>query len=161
MMSDEEYMNLYGESWYEIRDRDKRIADLEEKLYWAQGQWDRCLKRIAELSKAWGVMKTIEETMVEIIEREMAMSHVELHKVRLRFFEGMWDYSNKDLTFRHLVKSQLELYCGTPDPRDLYRACNSPKHLIRNRMLSWDIDHPTSSEQPPADVARKEGRVDA
>lgn len=90
MMSDEEYMNLYGESWYEIRDRDKRIADLEEKLDWATSQWDRCVKRIAELedkladfkthgrvTKAWGELRE-ENDRLQASVKELGAENAEL-----------------------------------------------------------------------------------
>ena len=35
-----------------------RVKELEEKLDWATSQWDRCVKRIAELSKALGEQPT-------------------------------------------------------------------------------------------------------
>ena len=83
----------------------------------------------------------MEEKLVAVIEREMKLSHVPLHAARLQFLNAMWDYANRDISFREIVEAQLNLYVGIPDPRNLYEHCNSPKHLIRNRMLTWAIDH--------------------
>ena len=89
---------------------------------------------------------TVEEKLVEMLEREMKMEHVELHAVRLAFLNRVWYCANRDISFRELVTKQLDLYCGVPDPRAFVEHCNTPKHLIRNRMLSWDIDHPVKEE---------------
>ena len=55
MQSSSDYDNGYRMG---LQAGQARVKELEEKLYWAQGQWDRCLKRIAELSKALGEQPT-------------------------------------------------------------------------------------------------------
>jgi len=93
-----------------------------------------------------GSKVTIEEKLLKVLEHEMKLSHLELHGARLAFFKRVWDCANRDISFRELVSKQFELYVGIPDSRDLYAHINSPRHVIRNRLLSWAIDHPELEE---------------
>lgn len=60
------------------------------------------------------------------------------------FLVLMQKYYGIDPTFAELVDKQLSLYCvgGPTYPLDFFAVCNDSKHLIRNRMLTWAIDHP-------------------
>lgn len=78
-----------------------------------------------------------------IAEWEEKLSHVEGHGSRKAFISDLRRCCQQgDEHFNRLVQDQLNLICGIPDPRTLVSICNTPQHVIRNRMLAWFVDHP-------------------
>ena len=80
-------------------------------------------------------------SIVKVVDAETHLAHVEGHDVRMAFLDRL-TYCYLDPDFRDLVEKQLSLYCGSPDPRIFVAVCNDPKHVIRNRMIAFEIDHP-------------------
>ena len=94
---------------------------------------------------------TSEETTESVRAQLVAMmaecdqfSHVqELQNAKL-FISFILRVLGRDAGFDLLVKQQLEFSVGRvhPPPRWFHCCANDPHHIIRNRMLSWQIDHP-------------------
>lgn len=83
------------------------------------------------------------ESLQAIRDDENMLGHLELHAVRMRFIDLVMEYSLVDKQFAQLVSAQLVLYHnGYTDSRTFYDVCNAPRHMVRQRMLTWYIDHP-------------------
>lgn len=85
-------------------------------------------------------------TLWEIKDREVGLSHMEGHKVRMAWIERVLECCRAD-DFKFLIGDQLELYCDYPRLDELMEACNTPKHLVRNRLITFEIDHPNRCEK--------------
>lgn len=79
--------------------------------------------------------------LTEMLKHEERLAHLDLHEVRVGFILRIMRLIDIDAGFCELVERQLSLWCGTIDPRVFYSVCSEPKHLIRERMLAWHIDH--------------------
>jgi len=89
----------------------------------------------------------VEEILSKIREYESKMAHVELHDVREAFIDIVVKRVRESVSFSDLVERQLSLYCKPPDPRTFYEVCNQPGHLVRERLITWGIDHPSPEKR--------------
>ena len=83
----------------------------------------------------------VESKLVEIKDRDSVYPHVEDHNLRQAWISRVLDCCNA-FDFKELVSKQLDLYCDYPRLDELMEACNTPKHLVRNRLITFQIDHP-------------------
>jgi len=80
--------------------------------------------------------------ITDLIDHEKKYNHVSLSDARISFFERLIYCANRDEEFAKILETQLSLYCLPPDNIAFFETCNSPKHVLRNRMIVFEIDHP-------------------
>jgi hypothetical protein len=68
--------------------------------------------------------------------------NLQAHESRLTFIDDVIGLCRKDAGFAELVNGVLNNYVNEPDPVTFHGVCNHPAHKVRNRMITWYIDHP-------------------
>lgn len=79
-------------------------------------------------------------------------AHREGHAVRQAFLRILLSRLGKYPEFDALVDKQFSLFCnaedgGWVDPVYFFNTVNNPYHRIRDRLISWYIDHPEDQSE--------------
>jgi len=86
---------------------------------------------------------TLKEVLESMLDYEMQLEHVEDHVVRREVLKTIISKLGIDPRFDGLLELQLTLFVDLwVDPRDFVAVVNNPRHVIRQFLLSWNIDHP-------------------
>jgi len=83
----------------------------------------------------------VEARIQAFIEHEESHHYLDGAAYRIAFFKRLMECIHEDVDFKAMVQQQLDLYCGRPYPKAVYKTMNEPHHMIRNMMMRWDIDH--------------------
>jgi hypothetical protein len=86
---------------------------------------------------------TLKEVLESMLDYEMQLEHVRGHVVRREILKTIISKIGIDPKFDGLLELQLMLFVDRwADPRDFVAVVNNPRHVIRQALLSWSIDHP-------------------
>ena len=76
---------------------------------------------------------------------------------RVAFISDVLARYGKYPEFDKLVDAQVALFCGEISPHKFVTICNSPTHAIRNKLITWYIDHPEEREKGVVAELSREG----
>jgi len=81
------------------------------------------------------------EVLYKIREDELTIAHVEGHSMRLDFINLVIKCFGTDEKFNKLIVDQLTLFCSRPSSIAFVSICDHPLHRVRNKLITWYIDH--------------------
>ncbi len=88
------------------------------------------------------------DSIMKIKEEGALYPHIPKYDLYKSFLDRVIYCYLRDSKFAELVDRQLSLYYQERvHIMDFYETCNIPGHLIRERMIVWDIDHPEEKEK--------------